>query len=119
MTHSVWLFIKKMCKEINDNKSNNFENGANGKRKKNLIVSGVRMGTNDECEFKEDIENFIKGEFGVEPKMRNVRKIGVKTCLMELENMTGKIKVRNRKRKQKINKDFKQEKDIYKILFER
>lgn len=77
------------------------------KRRNNIVIQGMPINTNNENELKEDMEVFIRRNMEVEAKIRNARKIGEKTCLVELENATEKFMIMKNKNKLKEIKEMR------------
>ncbi|KAK9718506.1 hypothetical protein QE152_g23124 [Popillia japonica] len=70
-------------------------------KENNVVVSGVEIKYEDPLQIKEQIQSFTRESLGIESKIRDVRKLGPKTCLVELENRNEKRKIMFNKRKLK------------------
>lgn len=95
------------------------------KRKKNIIMQGLTINSNDRNIIKEEMGNFIKEKLEIEIKINNAVKLGNATCMLELDNLDEKIAVMKNKYKLKtvrnervfINDDMtKEERGIQKEI---
>jgi len=91
------------------------------KRKKNAVVYGINIDTDNQSKLKETMENFLDKELNVKMQLNAVRKLGNRICLMEFARESDKIRVMQNKSKLKgmkgqvvyINDDLtKQEREI-------
>ena len=93
-------------------------------KKKNLIITGLEIDTNDDTMLRGAMENFIKDELKVEIKLRSAGKIGDRVCVIETESVTDKINIlknksilKNHKNRVYINEDLtKEERVIQKMI---
>lgn len=67
------------------------------RKRKNLIITGVKIDKNDENVIKNDLESFITRELKLNIKLRSARRIGEKTCVVETESMTDKFSILEKK----------------------
>ncbi|XP_050503197.1 uncharacterized protein LOC126882343 [Diabrotica virgifera virgifera] len=74
-------------------------------KKKSLIVTGLKVETNDYKKLKEEMENFRAQELQIQIKLRSAKKIGETVCAIETEALTDKMEILNKKRKLKQHKD--------------
>lgn len=101
------------------------ENMEKESKKRNLIVTGIKMDTNDNVTLKKAMETFTSKVLNVEAKIKSAKKIGENICLMEMESMEEKIKIMKVKNQLKhfkeervyINDDLtEKERGIQKII---
>ncbi|KAK9728148.1 hypothetical protein QE152_g18169 [Popillia japonica] len=71
------------------------------RKKSNLVLTGMTMGTEDPRALKEVIENIIEEYLKLDIKIKNAKKIGNQTCLLELNNVDQKNKILQNKYKLK------------------
>lgn len=71
------------------------------KRRNNVVVQGLQIETSEPRKLKETMENFIKEELDIEISIKSARKLGNRTCLVELSNDEEKLKVMQNKSKLK------------------
>jgi len=95
--------IKKELEKVK-NKVEWFERD---KRKNNIVMSWLKFDTNNTEALKMTMCNFINTHLGVTVEIKETRKLGEKTCLIELENEQEKVKIMENKGKLK---NFKEEK---------
>lgn len=69
------------------------------RKQNNIIISGLKMDTSDSIILKQAMANFTKEHLQVEAKIKLVRKLGPKTCLVELESAEEKRKIMQNKAK--------------------
>uniref|UniRef100_A0A6P7G1T5 Tropomyosin beta chain-like n=1 Tax=Diabrotica virgifera virgifera TaxID=50390 RepID=A0A6P7G1T5_DIAVI len=69
------------------------------KRRNNIILQGVDMDTYDQNITKDNVQDFLCNALKVETKIKSARKIGSKSCLIELENATDKEEIMKNKGK--------------------
>lgn len=95
------------------------------KRKKNVVVYGLKIDTNDRVMLKEELKKFLTEKVGVNVKINNAIKLQEKICLIELGSIEDKINVMKNKYKLRnnqtdriyINNDMtKNERDIQGII---
>ncbi|KAK9707649.1 hypothetical protein QE152_g27731 [Popillia japonica] len=70
-------------------------------KENNVLVSRVEIKYEDPLQVKELVQSFARESLGIESKIRDFRKLGPKTCLVELENSNEKRKIMSNKRKLK------------------
>lgn len=112
--------LKKEIKDLNEK----FEHLERMNKKKNLIISGMKLDTNDDKILKGTIENFISQELKLNVKLKSVGKIGEKVCVIETESMTDKLNILKNKKQLKnlteriyIDSDLtKKEREIQKVI---
>jgi hypothetical protein len=75
------------------------------KRRNNVVIQGINIGAENQKEIVEELKKFTKVELGVDVEIKEVRKMGIKTCLMELANSDDKAKVMKNKNKLRSNKE--------------
>lgn len=93
-------------------------------KKRNLIITGIRMDKSDDKLLKREMENFLAKELQFDAEIRSAQKIGDNVCLIETESMSDKIdilknksKLRNLQEKIFIEPDLtKKEQNIQKII---
>nr|CAI5866757.1 unnamed protein product [Callosobruchus analis] len=68
-------------------------------KKKNLVISGIKIDTNDEKTLKGTVENFLLKELQVTVNLKGAQKIGEKMCVIEMESITDKIEILKNKNK--------------------
>lgn len=121
---------KKAMSEIDELKLEMFKNKETmerlerEKRRKNIVIQGLDIKTNDEEKMKEEVKQFLNKELGTELEVNRARKIGSRTCIIELDSLENKNKVmknkgklRNLGKKIYINDDMnKQEREIQKEI---
>ncbi|XP_023312131.1 spectrin alpha chain, non-erythrocytic 1-like [Anoplophora glabripennis] len=118
---------EEMKKEIKltKNRVDNLEKYA---KENNVIITGMIIDTDDAKALKETMANFLEMKLNVEVKLKRVRKLGQKTCLMELSSeedkkmvMENKSKLRNLKNERiYINDDLtKSEIEMRKMIREK
>lgn len=122
---------EKIRGEVNDLKRElNINNGKIEKlesenRKKNIVVQGLTINTEDRKLLKENMEKFIEEEIGVKTTIKSAHRLGRKTCLLELYSQENKIEVMQNKTKLRnrqgdkifINDDLtREERDIGKKI---
>lgn len=95
--------LKKEIKYIKE-KMEHFEND---KRRKNVVIQGLNIDTEDMNALKNEIESFIKQELDVEVDIKRGKKLGPKVCLIELNEMEDKIKIMRNKSKLRNNRNAK------------
>lgn len=71
------------------------------RKKNNIILSGIKMDIEDQMILKEAIENIIKNYLELDIKIKKVKKIGNKTCLVELNKEEEKTEIIQNKHKLK------------------
>lgn len=89
LEHKMWEMEQKL--EVQERE----------KRRNNLIITGIKIDTEDKNVLKEATENFIKQNLKVEAKIKTAYKIGESRCIIEMENLDGKIEVLKNKSKLK------------------
>jgi hypothetical protein len=102
--------LKKENKEIKEKvgeMSNTIEWLEKQKRKNNIVIQGLEINTNDTKILKEGMRNLIGKELGIEVQVKMAYKLGIKTCLIELENEEDKEKIMKNKYKLKNIKNEK------------
>lgn len=122
---------EKMAEEINELKrgmngyNEKIEKLESEKRKKNIVIQGLTIDTQDGNMIKEKMRKLIEDELGVEITIETAHKLGTKTCLVELCSQENKVEVMKNKSKLKhrqgekifINDDLtKEERHIGKII---
>lgn len=75
------------------------------KRRNNIVVQGVTINDTKPEVLVERMKDFIEGHVGVKVSVKNARKLGNKTCLVELENRKDKMEVMKSKSKLRQHKD--------------
>uniref|UniRef100_A0A6P7GZJ8 Uncharacterized protein PF11_0207-like n=1 Tax=Diabrotica virgifera virgifera TaxID=50390 RepID=A0A6P7GZJ8_DIAVI len=95
--------IKEELKEIKEN----MEFMEKQRRKNNVVMNGLTIDTYEQGAIKEAMLNLFKGHMEIEVKIKNAYKLGIKTCLIELEDQEDKIKVMKNKSKLKNYKEEK------------
>ncbi|KAJ8956684.1 hypothetical protein NQ318_014039 [Aromia moschata] len=111
--------MEEIKKEITESKER-MEKLEGDKRRKNIVIQGIKMNTNDTKILKQNVEKLIETELGIKIKTESARKIGEKTCLVELISkddkntvMQNKSKLKNMQDKVYINDDLsKKEREI-------
>lgn len=81
--------FKKELQEINAR----LEQVEKQSKKDNVVVSGVTMNTYDKDRIKEKIKNLFKQHLQVDIEIKSAKRLGEKTCLVELNNTEDKLKV--------------------------
>lgn len=112
----------KAMKEIDDLKkevkiaNERIEKLEGEKRRKNIIIQGMKINASNPRTLKEGVEKFIEKELGATIKVESARKLGTKTCLVELNSrsdktviMSNKSKLRNHGEEIYINDDLTKE----------
>lgn len=69
------------------------------RRKKNVIVQGLTINSTDQNTLKDTMNTFVKKELDIDINVRSARKLGQKTCLLELDNIDEKYRVMQNKSK--------------------
>lgn len=92
--------INELRKEIEAN-NGRIERLENEKRKKNIVVQGMIVNTDDSSRLRVTMEKLLEEEVGVNVIVNTARKLGEKTCLVELNSEENKIKVMKNKSKLK------------------
>lgn len=92
--------LKKEIKQIKER----LERIENINRRKNIVLQGLPIKNNDHTIMKEEMENFMEEKLNIDIKIKSVKKLGNKTCLIELENENEKVKVMKNKSKLRRNK---------------
>lgn len=69
------------------------------KRLNNLVIQGLKIGTNKQEILIETMENFIKNDLKVDVKIENAIKLSETTCLIKLQNQVEKHKIMQNKNK--------------------
>lgn len=77
------------------------------KRKKNVVVTGISIDTNNENILKQVIANMLKDELKITVHVSSVHKLGDAACLVELEKEEDKAEIMRNKYKLKELKDRK------------
>lgn len=73
------------------------------KKKNNLIISGIIIDTEDPILLKRGIENMIENHLGLKTDIKKAQKIGIKTCVIELNEEEQKsIILQNKNKLKKI-----------------
>ncbi|XP_072377803.1 uncharacterized protein [Diabrotica undecimpunctata] len=75
------------------------------KKRKNVVIQGLNIDTNDQKLLREAVENFLKKELQVSVDVNGARKIGENTTLVELNSVKNKIEVMKNKNKLKNKTD--------------
>ncbi|CAG9831357.1 unnamed protein product [Diabrotica balteata] len=81
------------------------ENLEREKKRKNVVIQGLNIDTNDQKLLREAVENFLEKELQVSVDVNGVRKIGENTALVELNSVKNKIEVKKNKKKLKNKTD--------------
>ncbi|XP_050508853.1 uncharacterized protein LOC114333788 [Diabrotica virgifera virgifera] len=68
-------------------------------KQNNLVISGLKINTNDEAALKEKMTNFIKQHLEENTKIEKAVKLGDRTCLLKMESIEEKNKVMKKKSK--------------------
>lgn len=89
---------KEMKKEINELQER-IQQLEKEKTKNNLIITGLKIETEDENEMNEVIKDFVKKELEMEVKVRKTRKITNKKYIIEMQTFNDKIKILKAKSK--------------------
>lgn len=100
------VIIRKENKEIKDEikQQRRFMNIYEKDRKKtNIVLSGLSMDMEDPGSLTKAIENIIKKYLELDIKVKNAKKIGNQTCLVELNNVDEKNEILQNKHKLKNN----------------
>ncbi|KAK9751975.1 hypothetical protein QE152_g4571 [Popillia japonica] len=71
------------------------------KRRKSLVISGLRVEEEDEAELKVKIKNFIAQHLKLEVSIKKAHKINNKTCVIKLEKFTDKLQILKEKKQLK------------------
>ncbi|KAF2900768.1 hypothetical protein ILUMI_05421 [Ignelater luminosus] len=71
------------------------------KRKNNVVIQGLGIDTTNVKEIKEEMKSFIEKQLGVDLEIKNAKKVGNKTCLLELGSSTEKQEIMKNKGKLK------------------
>lgn len=95
--------METQIKILNDR----IEKMENEKRRNNVIMQGLAIDTNNQGLLKEVVRNIMKKHLEIDVKIKSARKLGQKTCLIELENVEEKIKVMINKNKLRLLKEDK------------
>lgn len=74
------------------------------RRKNNIVITGLRIDTNDQEILKRKVGNMIEKEIEVQTDIKKVQKLGEKTHLVEFTKTNDKEKVMRNKHKLKNNK---------------
>ncbi|KAK9687718.1 hypothetical protein QE152_g36074 [Popillia japonica] len=93
-------------------------------KKKNLIVTGIKIENSDEKQLKGKMEKFLEEELKLKIKLRGAGKISDKVYVIETEDMTDKLNILKHKKDLRkltdriyINTDLtKREREIQKEL---
>lgn len=85
----------------------NMESIDKEKRKNNIVLSGLKMDTNNQADLKKDMENFFQTNLQLGINVRNAIKIGENRCLIQLNNGDDKQAVMNNKYKLKYKRNEK------------
>lgn len=93
---------KKEMKELGDR----IEWLEKEKKKDNVVVSGIKMISQDPEVIKKDMQKVLSEALNLDVGIKNAQKLGEKTCLLQLENAKEKDKLMRNKRKLK---DYKEE----------
>ncbi|VEN37592.1 unnamed protein product [Callosobruchus maculatus] len=93
--------MRNEIKELRDN----IEIIEKHRRQNNVVMSGREIHTYDQAVLKEEISNFIQTHLKIETKIKATRKLGPKTCLIELEDQQEKMKIMKNKARLKDIKD--------------
>lgn len=69
------------------------------KIKNNLVISGIKIDTEDKETLKVATKNFIKEALNADVEIKDAYKIGDKRCIVEMENMKDKAEILRNKAK--------------------
>lgn len=69
------------------------ENLEKEKKRNNLIITGITPKAKDNQTLRFELEDFIRGALKIETKIRNAKRIGNTTCMVEMENWEEKLKI--------------------------
>uniref|UniRef100_A0A6P7GVC6 Dynein regulatory complex subunit 4-like n=1 Tax=Diabrotica virgifera virgifera TaxID=50390 RepID=A0A6P7GVC6_DIAVI len=75
------------------------------RKRKNVIIQGIKIDTNDQKVLRGAMENFMEKELQVSVDVNGARKIGENTVIVELNSVKYKIEVMKNKSKLKTKKD--------------
>ncbi|KAI4454299.1 hypothetical protein MML48_9g00009569 [Holotrichia oblita] len=68
-------------------------------RRRNAIVQGLKIETNDQDQLKAKVEDILKKYLEIQIEIKTVKQLGPRTCLIELKNTEDKIKIMKNKAK--------------------
>ena len=75
------------------------------RRKNNVVISGLEIDTEDTTALKEKVEGFIEQKMGVAIQVKEVHRLGEKTCLISMGNEKDKEQIMKNKYKLKNSSD--------------
>ncbi|XP_050512865.1 uncharacterized protein LOC126888560 [Diabrotica virgifera virgifera] len=90
---------EKMLKEINNLQkeimscNERIQYLESDKRRKNIVIQGIPITTNNPKILRESVKNFIDKEMGIEVQINEARKLGDKIYLVELDSKYEKMKI--------------------------
>lgn len=71
------------------------------KRRKNVVIQGLEVNTNNQNILKEEVEDFMKSTLKINTEIKGARKLSKKVILVEMKNTTDKEDVMKNKSKLK------------------
>lgn len=71
------------------------------RKKNNIVMKGLTLNSNDSLYLKEVTENIVKKHLNIDVNIKSARKIGSKTCRVELQNTKDKMNIIKNKSKLK------------------
>lgn len=96
---------KDLKKEINEMRQKmekteiNVEYCQKVSKRNNLVIKGLPINTNDNETIKEDMQNFIKQELGIQAKICRASRINDRMCTIEMQMFEDKMKILRAKSK--------------------
>ena len=81
------------------------QNQEKEKRKKNIVVQGIKINENKQSILREAMKNFMDKELGVRVEVNTVRKLREEIAVVELNNIQDKMKIMENKNKLKNRND--------------
>ncbi|KAJ3662442.1 hypothetical protein Zmor_006792 [Zophobas morio] len=67
------------------------------KRRNNLVITGIKINTDNEEILKEAIQNMIEKEIGLQIEVTKAYKVGEKICIIETKNWNDKMEILKKK----------------------
>lgn len=103
-------------KEVINDMEERIDRMENEKRRNNIVLQGKEMNITEPEKLRKAIENFMDQELQVKVKVKDVIKLGRKTCLVQLSNQEEKYEVMKNKSKlkQKIGEQIYVQDDLSK-----
>ncbi|KAI4465057.1 hypothetical protein MML48_3g00003812 [Holotrichia oblita] len=94
--------IKKEMKQVSKQHMEIMEKTV---KENNVVVSGFKIVTDDGNKLREEMSNMLKEHLNVDVKSKQARKLGEKTCLLELSSEDKELIMQNKSKLRRVQNE--------------